>query len=124
MRPPTIARTGAREALADALALLLFAVLGARFHSLPLAADVVLRTALPLWVTWFFAATWLRTYRMRSGRTWLVNWALAVPAGLLLRQVLLGRGLDAATGVFVGVGTLATLLLLVAVRALAALFPR
>lgn len=116
--------TPARYAVADAVGLLVFVVLGLRFHYLPIEAEAVLRTALPLWATWFLVAAILRTYAKRSWKVFLLNWAVAVPAGLVLRQVLLGRDLDHATLVFVAWGMAATLILLVAARAVTFLLLR
>jgi hypothetical protein len=114
------ARTPLPEAIADGAALMFFTVLGARFHSLPLEPDVVLRTTLPLWAAWFVTAVLLGTYARRRWWVFLLNWAVAVPAGLLIRQLTLGRELDFATAVFVGVSMAATLPLLLAGRGLLA----
>lgn len=113
-------RTPLPEAIADGAALMLFTVIGARFHSLPLELDVVLRTTLPLWAAWFLAAVLLGTYARRRWWVFLLNWAVAVPTGLLIRQIALGRELDFATVVFVGVSMVATLALLLTGRGLLA----
>ncbi|NOX61478.1 MAG: DUF3054 domain-containing protein [Chloroflexi bacterium] len=53
-------------ALGDAIAILLFVIIGRRSHSLATGLDAAietLRTVAPFWVGWFLSATWLAAYR-------------------------------------------------------------
>ncbi len=60
-----------------------------------------------------------RIYRRPGWRSLLLNWALAVPAGVLVRQILLGRPLGRGTLVFLLAALAFTLLFLVAGRLVA-----
>lgn len=108
---------GRDRGLADAAGLLAFVVLGLHFHNLPITADAVLRTAAPLWAAWFALAAALRTYRNHGWTLFVANWILAVPIGLLARQVILGKGLGRGTLVFVAVALPLSLAVLTASRA-------
>ncbi len=105
-----------RLAVADLLALLGFSVAGATFHGVEVGWDVLLRTFLPLAVSWLCVAGALGTYRKGGWRLLVATWAVAVPAGLLLRQALLGRLASPGTWPFLLVGTPVSGLLLALVR--------
>ncbi len=104
---------------ADITALLAFVVVGLVTHGVPVSAGAVLRTALPLGGAWFVLAPACGTYRRPGWRTLLVTWAVAVPAGVLLRQWWLGRPLGRATLVFLLTAWLLTLVFLAAGRLVA-----
>jgi len=105
-----------RYLMADLLALLLFSVSGAAFHGAELGAELVARTSLPLALSWLAVAALVGTYRAASWKTLTVTWITAVPVGLLLRQLLLGRLASPATVQFLVVGTLTSGAVLLLVR--------
>ncbi|MDR7555845.1 MAG: DUF3054 domain-containing protein [Armatimonadota bacterium] len=105
--------------VADIAALLAFVGVGLVTHGVPVSAGAVLRTALPLGVAWFALAPACGTYRRPGWRTLLVTWAVAVPAGVLLRQWWLARPLGVATLVFLLTAWLLTLVFLAAGRLVA-----
>ncbi|NJM06117.1 DUF3054 domain-containing protein [Candidatus Gracilibacteria bacterium] len=85
----------------DALAFIVFAAIGRRSHgeAAGLAAvSEVLLTAAPFMVAWFLVAPWLRAYdatvtaspRAMVLRT-LLAWLVALPLGLGLRALIIGR---------------------------------
>ncbi len=94
-----------RLVVADLVALLMFSLAGARFHGVDVGWDVVLRTFLPLVLSWGFVAALLGTYRDPSWTKLVLTWVVAVPLGILLRQALTGRLTSAGTWVFLLVGT-------------------
>ncbi|MDR7486658.1 MAG: DUF3054 domain-containing protein [Armatimonadota bacterium] len=100
----------------DAAALLLFTVLGLRFHKVAVTRDEVLQTAVPLWAAWFAVAALLKTYRRPGAVLFLTNWMVAVPLALLARQLWLGRPLGQGFLVFLGVALAMTLIFLGAWR--------
>lgn len=89
----------------DLLALGLFSVVGAFFHGGSPDLAVVVRTFLPLALSWLAVASWVGTYRDASWKTLALTWAVAVPAGVLLRQLVLGRLTSPGTWTFLLVGT-------------------
>ncbi len=72
-------------ALADFLALLAFAATGVAAHhrALPLAEWA--RAAWPFLLAWVLAAPFTGTWRRRELGPLLLTWAVAVPAGVLVR---------------------------------------
>lgn len=91
--------------LVDLLALGLFSLVGASFHGRAPDLAVVVRTFLPLALSWLAVAFWVGTYREASWRTFALTWVVAVPAGILVRQLLLGRLTSSGTWIFLVVGT-------------------
>ncbi len=91
--------------LADLVALGLFSVVGASFHGVALDPSLAVRTFLPLALSWVLAAFLLGTYREASWRTFALTWLVALPAGILLRQLILGRLASPGTWAFLLVGT-------------------
>ena len=77
-------------ALVDALALLAFVVVGVIQHDSGSPAGGLLRTAIPLLVSWFLVALLVGTYRRPGWVTALLTWAIAVPVGLTVRSVVRG----------------------------------
>ena len=110
-------------ALADAGALVVFALIGIRGHAVA-TAEGFLRNAVPLLVAWFAVAWLVHTYRRPGWRSLLTNWIVAVPLGLLARTVVVGSPNGARILVFAGVGLAFTLLLLVLGRLVARLASR
>lgn len=98
--PARAGRTRRLLVAADALALLAFVVAGIRVHGGLLTAQAVARDAVPLLAAWWALAPLTGVYRAPGWVSLLRHWAVAVPAGLLARQVLLGRPLGRGTLVF------------------------
>lgn len=105
-----------RHAVADLFALLLFSVLGAAFHRVGPDAGLVVRTFLPLALSWLVVAGLLGTYRVPGWKSFVVTWAVALPLGILLRQALLGRLTSPGTLPFLLVGTATSGLVVASVR--------
>jgi hypothetical protein len=105
--------------LADAVGLFAFTWIGLQTHQTPRTAGAVLATFLPLLGAWLAVAAWRGSYRHRSRAALLVTWILGVPAGLLLRQVVLGRGLSPGFAVFLAVALVMTMACVLAARAAA-----
>jgi hypothetical protein len=108
-------------AFGDGLVLVLFTLLGARAHGGSPDLGVLVRTALPLILSWAVLSSILRTYRRPVRTGWLGAWLVAVLLGVLLRQVVLGRPvLSWSTATFVLVSLGGTGVLLMGWRAFAA----
>ncbi len=105
-----------RYLIADLAALLLFSATGAAFHGAYVDVGLVGRTFVPLALSWLAVASLVGTYRAPGWRTFFLTWVLAVPAGILLRQLLQGRLLSPATLSFLLAGTTASGVALVLVR--------
>jgi hypothetical protein len=103
---------------ADALALVLFVVVGIREHEEGTAISLFVRNALPLLGTWFVASRFTGAYRRPGMKTLVRTWALAVPAALLVRTAWVGSPTGTRILVFLGVGLVFTLLFLLAGRGL------
>jgi hypothetical protein len=115
----------------DAASLVAFTIVGLQFHRMPVSLPAVLQTAVPLLAAWFAVARLLRTYDRPGLWPFLLTWLVAVPVGLALRHVWLGRPFGpgflhfvavagAFTLVFLGVWRIAAL----AVRAVRARIAR
>ena len=94
---------------ADAAAILVFAVVGMLSHH-RLGAAGFARDALPLLAGWFAAAACFRLYRRPGAWRLAATWAVGVPAGLVVRRLALGHGLEPAFVVTTLVFTLAFVL--------------
>ncbi|HXF82840.1 MAG TPA: DUF3054 family protein [bacterium] len=92
LRIPTLA-------LVDGLALLVFIVAGVEIHG-TLRLRPVLRDAAFVLSAWYVAAGLLGLYRASSPWRVVLVWAVALPAGLLLRQWAVGRLATRATLAF------------------------
>jgi hypothetical protein len=103
-------------ALADASALVLFAVVGLLSHDGKVSVVGLGRDALPLLAGWFAAALLFGTYRRRSVRTLLLAWVVGVPLGVVLRALVLGRALDGREATFLLVSLVFTLVFVLALR--------
>lgn len=112
-------RTGTVLRMVDALALIAFVLVGIRSHHESGAVALFLRNAVPLLVAWFVVAVAVGTYRRPSTRTLLINWAVAVPVGLIARSLVIGSPTGGRLVTFLGVGLAFTLLFLVVGRVLA-----
>ena len=107
--------------LSDALAIVVFATVGLISHDHAPSAAGYARDALPLLGTWFGAALLFRLYPAgRPGRL-LATWAVAVPAGVVIRAAALGRDANGKEGAFLLVALVAILIFVVTLRSLLAL---
>jgi hypothetical protein len=121
---PASSRTGTVLRAVDVLALIAFVLVGIRSHHESGAAALFLRNAVPLLVAWFVVAVAVGTYRRPSTRTLLINWAVAVPVGLIARSLVIGSPTGGRLVTFLGVGLAFTLLFLIVGRALAGVIGR
>jgi hypothetical protein len=110
-----------RYAVADAAAIVLFTTVGLLSHGFELVGYV--RDALPILGAWFGVAFALGLYRRRSWPRFAACWAIAIPLGVLVRALALGRDLDGGQAAFLGVALGIGLVFLVALRLLAAALP-
>ncbi len=117
-------RSAVPFAVADALALVVFVLVGIRSHREIGVLDLFLRNAIPLVAMWFAVASLARTYRRPGLRTLLGTWIVAVPAGLVVRSLWVGSPSGARLLTFLGVGSAFTLLFLLAGRAIVAITER
>lgn len=118
--------TGGRTAgmplfLLDLLALLFFAGTGLLSHGLPITLGGLARNVLPVLFVWLLLSPLLGTYRQPTWKNLLLTWALAFPAGLWLRGMILGEGFGPGFFVFLGVAMGFSLLFLLLLRGLAKL---
>ncbi|MDR7416013.1 MAG: DUF3054 domain-containing protein [Armatimonadota bacterium] len=100
-------------ALGDGVVLVLFTLLGVRAHGGIPDPDRLLRTAVPLLLSWAAASWALGTYRRPVRTGWLGAWPVGILAGVFLRQALLGRPLwstGTATFALVSLGVTGVLL--------------
>lgn len=104
---------------ADALALIVFVLVGVRSHHDAGGWQVFARNAAPLLVAWFAASVPIGTYRRPGLRSLAATWAVAVPAGLLARSLWVGSPTGARLLLFLAVGLAFTLSLLLLGRVLA-----
>lgn len=116
--------TGSRTAttplfLLDLLALLLFALAGLLSHGQPISLGGLARNVLPVLFVWLLLSPFLGTYRRPTWKNLLLTWALAFPAGLWLRQMVLGGDFGVGFFVFLGVAMAFGLLFLLLFRGLA-----
>ncbi len=84
--------------LADLLALLAFVIIGKTAHSDAIVFSDVLETTWPFWLGMLIAGWWLRTPLPAPGismlaliNTTLAGWLLAMPIGLVLRELVNGK---------------------------------
>ena len=98
-------------AIGDAVAIVLFAVIGLSNHREGITVAGLARNALPIIAVWFAIAPFVGTYARPGFRTMLVAWAVSVPVGVVIRAALLRRDADSSQVIF-GLITLATTLVL------------
>jgi hypothetical protein len=101
----------------DAIALVVFVLVGIEQHHGSSLVVLFLRNAVPLLVAWFATALLLRLYRRPGLAPLLRTWLVAVPVGVTVRSLLVGSPDEpAAFLTFLAVSMLFTLLFLVAGR--------
>ncbi|MGZ4132026.1 MAG: DUF3054 domain-containing protein [Actinomycetota bacterium] len=116
---------GSRVTLAiDVVALALFVVAGMTSHHEGSQAAIFLRNFVPVTVCWLLLALLVPTYRPPRFSTMLLTWAIAVPAGLLVRSAIHGDLGDPDLPVFFAVALSFTLAFLAIGRAVASLVTR
>jgi hypothetical protein len=111
-------RRSTAPAVADAVALVVFVLVGIRSHHEIGALDAFFRNAVPLEAMWFAVAVVSRAYRRPGLRTLLWTWIVAVPAALVVRSLWVGSPSGVRLLTFLGVGMAFTLLFLLAGRAI------
>jgi len=113
-----MAFTGIRRAAAllDGAGLLLFTAIGIAMHGAGFGPGPILRNVVPILGGWYLLAPLTRVYARVSWSTLLLHWILAVPAGVLVRQLWVGRLVTRATVVFLVASLVFTLVLLAAGR--------
>ena len=104
--------------IADASALVVFAIVGLLSHHGTVTATGLARDALPLLGCWFAAALAFRLYARPSRARLLATWATGITAGVLVRALILGRTLNGHEATFLGVALTFTLLFVVVLRVL------
>ena len=115
MRPPAKIL-----AIGDAVALLLFAVIGLLSHDRGVTASGLVRDALPVLAGWFLAAAIFAVYRRPSRTRFVAAWAVGVTGAVFVRGLALHRhvlGSRYLTFLVVTLGV--SLVLLIAWRAIA-----
>ena len=118
-----ILRLGHRRAVvADVAALLAFVVVGLLDHEGGISAADYARDAIPIAGCWLLAGGAFDLYKRPRLPALLGAWLVGVPAGVLIRSLLLWR-LDADDAVFLGVALCFTLLFVLAARIAASFLP-
>lgn len=111
-------------AVGDGIAILLFAIIGLANHDAGITLGGIARNAFPILGAWVVAAAFARTYTEPGVRNLLITWAIAVPAGVAIRAIVLHRPADGSQVTFGIVTMIVTLVLLLAWRGIAALISR
>jgi lysylphosphatidylglycerol synthetase-like protein (DUF2156 family) len=106
----------ARAAAADTAAILAFAVVGMASHH-RLGPAGLLRDALPLLACWLAVGAAIGLYRRGGARRLLATWIVAVPLGVLVRALALGRAFDRHEAAFLATTLVFTLLFVAIARA-------
>jgi hypothetical protein len=112
-------RSAVPIAVADAVGLVAFVLVGMRSHHESGFLDVFLRNALPLEVMWFSVAAITGAYRRPGLGTLVTTWIVAVPAGLVVRTLWVGSPNGFRLLTFLSVGSAFSLIFLLAGRAAA-----
>jgi hypothetical protein len=110
-----------RPVAADVVALLLFTTVGLLSHGFEPAGYA--RDFLPLVAAWLVVGFAVGLYRRPSRGRLAATWLVAVPAGWLVRALVLGRTLDGGELAFLGITFAFTLVFVAAVRLLAGSLP-
>ncbi|GIW35368.1 DUF3054 domain-containing protein [Meiothermus sp.] len=112
-------KTARLLAWGDAICIVLFAIIGLQSHGEPVSLSGIVRNALPILLVWWLVAPFLRTYTRPTWQNLLYTWAIAVSTGVWLRFMVLQKPFDLGYLVFWAITLGATLVLLLAWRALA-----
>ena len=100
----------------DAVAIVLFALIGVLSHENGLTVLRLVENAGPIGGGWFVAAVVLGAYRRPGWRTLLPTWLIGVIGGVLVRAGILGRDLDGSQAAFLITTLIVTLVLVVGLR--------
>ena len=111
--PPLVLAAG------DAIALVLFAVIGLANHDEGITVAGIVRNAGPILAAFAVVAPFTGAYTKPGMRSLLLTWAIAVPIGVVIRAVALDRPADGSQVTFGIVTMIATLVLLLAWRGIA-----
>ena len=111
---------GRTLAWGDAVCIILFAWVGQQTHGtlngVGAAWRGFLENSLPILLVWFLIAPFLRTYSAPTWHNLLYTWAVAVPVGVWLRYMVLGKPFGMGFFVFLAVGLGFSLLFVLAWR--------
>jgi Protein of unknown function (DUF3054) len=107
-------------ATADAVAIVVFAVVGLLSHHGHVSGSGLARDALPLLGGWFAAALLVRLYERPRPRRLAATWLLGITAGVAVRAAILGHTHAGKEAAFLGVALAFTLLFVLALRLLTA----
>ena len=111
-------------AAGDLVALLIFTIVGLLNHKDGVTAATVLKVVGPILIVAVPASLVFGTYRRPTISTLLPTWAVAIPAGILIRKALYNTPETwGSTGIFIGIALAFTLLFLLAWRLLARFLP-
>jgi hypothetical protein len=116
--PRLLAPRRRAAAAADAVGIVIFAVVGLISHRA--SAGAFAHDALPLLGGWFAVALATRLYARPSVGRFLAAWLIGITAGVLVRALILGRHLGGKEAAFLAVSLVFTLLFVLAGRAVAA----
>jgi hypothetical protein len=109
--PPRLA------AASDTAAILVFVTIGHLSHRRGLGPAGYARDAQPLLGCWFAAALACGLYTRPGSRRLPLTWAIAVPAAVLVRALLLGRQLGGSEATFLAVSLVMIGILVLGLRA-------
>ncbi len=116
--PPRLA------AVADATAIVAFAVIGNLSHHGDVSGRGLARDALPLLGGWFAVALLVRLYSRPAARRLVATWLLGITAGVAIRAAILGHTHAGEEAAFLGVALGFTALFAGAARLAAAAVAR
>lgn len=100
----------------DAVAILLFAVIGVLSHDHALTLVHVLRDAGPVGGAWAVAALLFGLYRRPGWKSFALTWGAGVVAGVLVRAGILGRDIDGKQAAFLITTLIVTFVLVLGLR--------
>lgn len=90
-------------ALCDAAAIVIFVTIGLLAHHKGLTLTGYARDTLPLGGAWFAAAALFHLYSRGAWWRVLATWGFGIPAGVLVRALILGHRLNGGEAAFLGV---------------------
>jgi hypothetical protein len=90
-------------AACDFVAIVVFVTIGLISHHRGFGPAAYARDVLPLAGGWFGAAALFGLYRGGGLRAGTASWAVGIPAGVLVRALVLGKPLDGSEAAFLGV---------------------
>lgn len=115
-------------AVGDALCIIVFGWVGQQTHGTLTGVGAAwrgfLENSLPILLVWFLIAPFLRTYSAPTWRSLLYTWAIAVPVGVWLRYMVLGKPFGVGFFVFLAVALGFSLLFVLVWRGLYVLVQR